>query len=156
MNCVFTGGNMMGKQDSIRVCSKEGERLNGLGMMMLQYLEQNFTDFEYKVKEGLRIRGSFVTEVDGGVAVTISFNGATVLLENGVAENSDLHLISSYLMLSNVLSGKANPFCGVIRGNIRMMFMPKRPIQAIRLLRLLKVPSDFIAKNEKGDSAEDI
>jgi hypothetical protein len=52
MNCVFTGGNMMGKQDSIRVCSKEGERLNGLGMMMLQYLEQNFTDFEYEESGG--------------------------------------------------------------------------------------------------------
>ena len=43
--------------------------------MMLQYLEQNFSDFQYKVDQGLRIRGNVAVEVDKGIAVTINFQG---------------------------------------------------------------------------------
>lgn len=128
----------------ISVCAKEGQALNGLGMMMSQYLEQNFADFEHKVQAGLRIRGRVCVEVEKGIAATVSFQGDKILIENGVGKDPDLYLQSSYLLLAKILSGKANPFVEVMQGNIKLRALPRRPIQSLKVLRLLKIPPELL------------
>ncbi len=112
--------------------------------MMSQYLEQNFADFEHKVQAGLRIRGRVCVEVEKGIATTLSFQGDKLLIENGVGENPDLYLQSSYLLLSKILSGKANPFVEVMRGNIKLRAFPRRPIQSLKVLGFLKIPPELL------------
>ena len=129
---------------TISVCAKEGQALNGLGMMMSQYLEQNFADFKHKVEAGLRIRGRVCVEVEKGIATTLSFQGDEIEIENGVGEDPDLYLQSSYLLLSKILSGKANPFVEVMRGNIKLRAFPRKPIQSLKVLRFLKIPAELL------------
>ena len=68
----------MKSKSKMIVTSPYEECLNGLGMMMTQYLEQNFEDFAYKTKQALGIRGRVVVEVEHGIAVTISFEGEKI------------------------------------------------------------------------------
>lgn len=130
----------------IIVGSPNGEYLNGLGKMMIQYLEQNFTDFAHKTKQALGIRGRVVVEVEKGIAITIFFEGERIRIENGISSCPDLHLISSYSILANVLSAKANPLIEFIRGNIKLASFLKRPVQALKILRFLQIPSELVIK----------
>jgi len=114
----------------VSVRAAEGQALNGLGMMLLQYLEQNLDEFEQKGEAALRLKARVSVEVEKGIATTLSFRGDTIEIENGVGRNPDLHLQSSYLLLSRVLTGKANPYLEVARGNIKLRAFPKRPIQS--------------------------
>ena len=134
----------MDRSPRISVCAREGQDLNGLGMMIQQYLEQNFDDFEDKVEAGRRIRGQVSVEVEKGIGTTLSFLGDRILIENGVGERPDLHVSSSYLLLSQLLVGKANPFVEVMRGNLKLQAVPKRPVQSLKVLRFLKIPPELL------------
>lgn len=128
----------------IAVLAQEGQGLNGLGMMIQQYLEQNFADFDHKVKAGLRIRGRVCVEVEKGIATTVSFQGEEIRIENGAGEDLDLYLQSSYLLLANILSGKANPFLEVMKRNIKLRAFPRKPIQSLKILSFLKIPPELL------------
>jgi hypothetical protein len=130
----------------ISVCAQEGQDLNGLGMMMQQYLEQNLADFEHKVREGKRIRGSFTVEMEGGVASTITFEGDKILIQNDVAARPDLYLKGSYMVMSKVIAGQANPFTELLRKNIKMAAFPRRPLQCYRVLRFLRIPAELLGE----------
>jgi len=134
----------MGAPHRVTVCSREGEELNGLGMMMCQYIEQNLADFEYKVRQGLSIRGRVSVEVEKGVAITTRFEGKRIQVENGVCSNPDLFLKSSYITLSEVLSGKASPLRELFKGSLKLGAVPRRPIQSFKILRFLKVPTELL------------
>jgi putative sterol carrier protein len=135
---------MMGFQAPITVCSREEQGLNGLGMMMQQYLEQNLSDFPHKSQEGRRIRGSFTVEMEGGVPSTIIFQGGRILIQNGVAAKPDLHLKGSYMVMSKVIAGQANPFSELLRKKIKMASFPRRPLQCFRVLRFLRIPPELL------------
>jgi hypothetical protein len=134
----------MSPSPQISVASREGESLNGLGMMLQQYLEQNLAEFEQKAEAAHRIRGSVSVEVEKGIAVTLSFLGNRILIENGVAQRPDLHLNGSYLLLSKILSGKASPFVEVMRGNIKLQAFPRKPLESLKVLRFLKIPPELL------------
>jgi hypothetical protein len=135
------------KSSPIPVSAVEGQSLNGLGMMIQQYLEQNFAEFEHKVEAGRRIRGRVCVEVEKGIATTVSFQGEEVQIENGSGENLDLYLQSSYLLLANVLSGKANPFVEVMKGNIKLRAVPRKPVQSLKILSFLKIPPELLVES---------
>lgn len=128
----------------VSVIEAEGEQLNGLGMMMSQYMAQNLAEFEYKVKQALLIRCRVAVEVDRGIAITTMFMGERIIIANGVLDKPDLYLKSDYLVLSKVLSGKTNPFLALLRGSIKVKAWPRRPLQAIRVLRFLKIPTELL------------
>lgn len=128
----------------VAVSTVEGERLNGLGMMLAQYLEQNLAEFEEKAERALRLRGRVSVEVEKGVATTVSFLGDRILIENGVCRNPDLHIRGSYLVLANILSGKASPFGEIARGNLKLAGIPARPLRCLKTLAFLKVPSELL------------
>lgn len=128
----------------ISVCEAEGQQLSGLGMMILQYMEQNLAEFEYKVEEGLRIRCRVVVEVDKGIAITTTFMGEKIIIENGVADKPDLYMKSNYLLLAKILSGQASPFMEFLKGNIKLKAWPRKPFQALRVLRFLKIPAELL------------
>jgi hypothetical protein len=79
-----------------------------------------------------------------GIATTASFLGDRSFIESHVCWNPDLYLKSSYLLLSKVLSGKASPYAQVVRGNIKLLAVPKRPIQSLKVLSFLKIPQELL------------
>lgn len=129
----------------IPVVAREGQELNGLGMMVLQYLEQVFAEYPLKAETVPRIRCRIGMEVEKGIAVTVSFQGDKVVLENGVGENPTLHIKGPYLLLSRILCGTASPFVELLRGRIKLMAFPRRPIQSLKVLHLLKIPPEVRA-----------
>ncbi len=132
------------KPAPVAVSTVEGERLNGLGMMLVQYLEQNLAEFEQKARGALRLRGRVSVEVEKGVATTVSFLGDRILVENGVCRNPDLHIRGSYLVLAKILSGQASPFGEIARGNIKLARIPVRPVECLKTLAFLKVPRELL------------
>ncbi len=134
----------MNSKPRISVYHPEKQELNGLGMMMLQYMEQNFEEFEYKVKQGLRLQGKVAVEVEKGISTTITFQGEKVRIENGIGDKPDLYLKSSYLLLSKVLAGKADPFLQILRGNLKLMIFPRKPFMSIKILRFIKIPAELL------------
>ena len=134
----------MTSRASICVLEAEGQQLNGLGMMMLQYLEQNPAGSDYKVEEGLRIRCRVAVKAEKGIAVATDFLGELIVLENGVSPDPDLHLKSTYLLLTKILSGTARPIWKLMKGNFKLGAWPKRPIQALRVLRFLKIHAELL------------
>ncbi len=129
----------------VSVIEAEGEPLNGLGMMMSQYMAQNLAEFEYKEKQALAIRCRVAVEVNKGFAITTVFTGERIIIANGVLEELDLYLKSDYLVLSKVLSGKTSPFFALLKGSIKVKAWPRRPFQAIRVLRFLKIPKELLS-----------
>ncbi len=138
------GGVAGGSSSGIRVCARDDQSLNGLGMMLQQYLEQNLDEFDDKRKVAGRLRACVSVEVEKGIATTVSFEGDRILIENGVGNRPDLHLQASYLLLTQVLTGKANPYAEVLRGNMKLKAFPKRPIQSLKTLGFLKVPEELL------------
>jgi hypothetical protein len=137
-------GVAAGSSSGIPVCARDEQSLNGLGMMLQQYLEQNLDEFEDKRRVARRLRACVSVEVEKGIATTVSFEGDRILIENGVGTNPDLHLKASYLLLTQVLTGKASPYAEVLRGNIKLKAFPKRPIQSLKTLGFLKVPPELL------------
>ncbi len=138
----------MKSKSRITLVCNEKQNLNGLGMMILQYLDQNLTEFEDKVQEGLRIRGTFSVELEGGIASSIIFQGNQILIQNDVSSKPDLHLKGSYLLMSKVIVGQANPFIELLRKNIKLAAFPRRPIQSYRVLRFLKIPRKLLVDSK--------
>ena len=134
----------MDSNTQIEVRAAGEQPLNGMGMMILQYLEQNLADFEHKVEEGLRLQCCVTIEVDKGITTTVDFKGETIEVSNDAVPSPDLYLKSSYLLFANVLSGKANPVWETLRGKIKLKQLPKKPFQALRVLRFLKIPPELI------------
>ncbi len=127
----------------------EDQKTNGLGMMIGQYLEQNLDEFEEKVRQALKLRITTSVEVEKGIATTLNFNRDDILIQNGVTEDTQLHLKSSYAVLADVLSGKVNPLKGVLDGRIRLGKVPVgRLFQSLRLLSFLKIPKELLVREE--------
>jgi len=138
---------MPGFKNRISVQSSSDQQLNGLGMIIQQYLEQNFEDFDYKVEEGLKLRGCITVEVEKGISTTIHFHGSTIQIENGVARDPDLYMSSSYLLLAKMLTGQASPIWGILQRKIKIKIRPKRLIQLFKIFQFLKVPRELIVKS---------
>jgi hypothetical protein len=138
----------------VSVSTVEGERLNGLGMMLVQYLEQNLAEFEEKVERALRLRGRVSVEVEKGVATTVSFLGDRILIENGVCRNPDLHVRGSYLVLTKILTGKASPYRELLRGNLKLVGIPMRPVECLKALAFLKVPAELLIEPQPSRRRE--
>ncbi|MFH0728988.1 MAG: SCP2 sterol-binding domain-containing protein [Pseudomonadota bacterium] len=129
---------------TISILVEEGITLNGMGQMMRQYLEQNLADFPEKVEQALRLRYCISVEVERGIASTIRFEGETICLQNGVAAGADLQLKGSYHTLAKILCGQVNPLGAILKGRIKVMRVPRRPVQALRTLRFLQIPPELL------------
>ncbi|MFO7962886.1 MAG: SCP2 sterol-binding domain-containing protein [Desulfobacterales bacterium] len=141
---------MTDHEKTIPVDFVKDEKTNGLGMMIGQYLEQNLDEFDDKVRQARRLNIVTSVEVEKGIATTISFSPDRIVIQNGVSGNAHLHLKSSYMTLADVLSGKINPFKGVMSGEIKIEKIPmSKPLGALRLLRFLKIPEELLVEGRK-------
>ncbi len=124
---------------SIPVIKIEGQKLNGLGNMILQFMQQEIGGIEYKSEAARKISCTMSMAVEGGVSVSISFSGNRILVENGIVYRPDMYIAAPYLLMADILCGKANPVLEVLKDNIKMKAMPRKPFQAFKVLGLLKL-----------------
>ncbi|MBW2624280.1 MAG: hypothetical protein JRD68_15335 [Deltaproteobacteria bacterium] len=133
----------MKQEKKVEVLAADGEPLNGLGQMMLQYLEQNFNEFDYKSRKALGLRGVVTIEVEKGIASTLSFMGEKIVIQNGIGLKPTLHLQGPYLAFTKFLSGQASPYLELLKRNIKLKKWPTHPIRCIKILNFLKIPAEF-------------
>jgi phosphohistidine swiveling domain-containing protein len=132
-------------QSAISIEYDQAEKANGLGLMIGQYLEQNLSEFEDKVKQGRKLSINTTVAADKGISTTIKFSGNRIFIQNGVSADTHLHLEGSYAVLAKVLSGTLNPAAAVIGRDIKIVKIPAtKPFQAIRLLNFLKIPEELL------------
>jgi len=130
----------MSTEPIITICGKEGQKLNGLGNMVLQFMQQEFGALEDKARTARRIKCIMSMEVEeGGISITISFEGDRIVVENGVVDKPDLYMKGPYMLMTDILCGKVNPILEVLKGNIKMKSIPKKPFQAFKVLGILKL-----------------
>ena len=135
----------MDNQNTISIEYDQNEKVNGLGIMIGQYLSQNLEEFEDKVKQGKKLHISTSVEVEKGISTTIKFSGDRIFIQNGITPDTHLHLKSSYAVLAKVLSGTLNPAAGVLGKEIKIIKIPAtKPFQALRLLSFLKIPEELL------------
>ena len=129
----------MESEPIIRICKLEDESPNGLASMVTQFLQQDFADFEYKPQAATKIYCTLSMEVEGGIAVTLMFLGNKILVLNGTVGRPDLHIQGSYVVMTDVMTGRVNPVVGVLTGKIRLKRIPRRILHALKVMRLLKI-----------------
>ena len=140
----------MNTTQTITVTSPPGQKLNGLGMMVTQFLRQVFAESPSAIKDALRTRCVISMEMGKETAGTISFQGPQVMVENGIAPKPDLHIGGDYLDLSGVLSGKLNPVVGVLQGKVKIKSIPRltRLLHCLRVMKILKSPPEITVSEE--------
>jgi hypothetical protein len=124
---------------SIPIYKLDGQKLNGLGNMILQFMQQEIGGLEYKSEAARKISCTMSMAVEGGISVSISFSGNRILVENGIINRPDMYIEAPYLLMTDILCGKANPILGVLKGKIKMKAIPRKPFQAFKVLGLLKL-----------------
>ena len=136
----------MESEATVRICKLEDESPNGLASMVTQFLQQDFADFEYKARAASKIYCTLSMEVDGGIAITLLFLGDKILVLNGTVARPDLYLKASYMVMTDVISGKINPVLGVVTGKIRLKGIPRRILHVLKVMRLLKIEQGLESK----------
>ena len=134
----------MKNKKKIPVVYSTDESINGLGMMMGQYMEQLIEGCPNKSKLAKKLKISTSVEMDKGIASTVIFDRNTIHIKNGVTENTDMHIKSDYMAFANILSGKANPVKQILKGQVKILKHPiKKPIQTLMLMFFLRIPKDI-------------
>jgi putative sterol carrier protein len=129
----------MKSESTIPIYQLEGQKLNGLGSMILQFMQQEIAASEEKSKKARKLSCTMSMAVEGGISVTISFAGNRILVENGIALRPDMYMHASYLLMTDILCGKVNPVSEFFKGKIKLKAIPRRPIQALKVLGILKL-----------------
>ena len=144
----------MSSETSIDIIPRGEGNLSGLGMMMKQYLEQNLAEFDYKVRQGLGLRGRVSVTVEKSIAVTVTFDGSKIYIENGIQGRPDLNLKGSFVVMAGILSGQADPLMEVARRRVKLGGIPRRPLMALNILKFLKVPEELLVEGRRPRPGE--
>jgi putative sterol carrier protein len=116
---------------------KEGEELNGLGVMLKEIMDRNLKDAN-KYKSVEKVKGSVVIkESTSGVAVTLYLDQGKLELQNDAIAKPTAYMEAGFENLAHVSSGQLNPIVAILTGKLRSRGNP---------LLLLKVSKIMVLK----------
>ena len=121
----------------IQVRGKEGEELNGLGVMLKEIMDTNLEDPE-KYKSVEKVKASVVIrESTSGVAVTLHLNQGKLELQNDAVARPTAYMEAGFENLAHISSGQLNPIVAILTGKLKSRGNP---------LLLLKIPKIMVLK----------
>jgi hypothetical protein len=124
----------------VRVILVDGEAASGLGEMTCQYLQQILEEDPSKRRQALGLRGRLGLEAaEGGIAVTLSFEGEEIRIQNGLLEPVDAYIAGPFQLLIEVLGGQANPYREVLRRRLRVRPSLRRPLFGLRAYGFMRL-----------------
>jgi len=133
----------MGGEQEVRVVLVGGEASSGLAQMTHQYLEQTLAEVPAKRGEALGLRGRLGLQADeGGVAVTLSFEGEEIRIQDGLLVPLDAYIAGPFQLLLEVLGGRANPYGEVLRGRLRVRPSLRRPLFGLRAYQFMRLAEE--------------
>jgi putative sterol carrier protein len=112
---------------------KEGEELNGLGVMLKEIMDTNLEDPEkYRSVEKV-IASVVIRESTSGVAVTLHLNQGKLELQNDAIAKPTAHMEAGFENLAHISAGQLNPVVAILTGRLKSRGNP------LLLLRISKI-----------------
>ena len=116
---------------------KEGEELNGLGMMLKDIMDANLADPETQ-KSVEKVKASVVIrESTSGVAVTLHLNQGELELRNDAIAKPTAYMEAGFENLAHISAGQLNPIVAILTRKLKSSGNP---------LLLLKISRIMVAK----------
>ena len=116
---------------------KEGEELNGLGVMLKEIMDANLKD-PRKYKSVEKVKGSMVIrESTSNVAVTLRLQQGRLELQNDAIAKPTAYMEAGFENLAHISSGQLNPIVAILTGKLKSRGNP---------LLLLKVSKIMVLK----------
>jgi hypothetical protein len=141
----------MAGDGDVRVILVDGEAASGLGQMTCQYLQQVLEEAPSKREQALGLRGRLGLEADeGGVAITLTFRGEEILIENDLLRPLDAYIAGPFQLLIEVLGGQANPYREVLRRRLRVRPSLRRPLFGLRTYGFMRLTQPGEGAGEAG------
>jgi putative sterol carrier protein len=119
------------------VNAKEGEELNGLGVMLKEIMDINLkAPRKYKSVE--KVKGSVVIkESTSGVAVTLYLDQGKLELQNDAIAKPTAYMEAGFENLAHISSGQLSPIAAILTGRLKSRGNP---------LLLLKISKIMVLK----------
>ena len=106
---------------------KEGEELNGLGLMLKEIMDTNLKDpAKYKSVEKMKA-SVVIKESTSGVAVTLCLDQGKLELQNDAIAKPTAYMEAGFENLAHISSGQLNPIVAILtrrlksRGNLLVL-----------------------------------
>ena len=116
---------------------KEGEELNGLGLMLKEIMDTNLADPD-KRKSVEKVKASVVIrETTSGVAVTLHLNQGKLELQNDAIAKPTAYMEAGFENLAHISAGQLNPIVAILTRKLKSKGNP---------LLLLKISKIMVAK----------
>ena len=116
---------------------KEGEELNGLGLMLKDMMDTNLKD-PAKYKSVEKVKASVVIkESTSGVAVTLCLDQGKLELQNDAIAKPTAYMEAGFENLAHISSGQLNPIVAILTGRLKSGGNP---------LLLLKISKIMVVK----------
>lgn len=98
---------------------KEGEKLNGLGVMLKEIIDENLRDPK-KNKAVENLKGSVVVkETSTGVAVTLHFRQGEIEIQNDAIDKPSAYMEAGFENLAYISSGQIGPTRALLTGKMK-------------------------------------
>jgi putative sterol carrier protein len=116
---------------------KEGEELNGLGLMLKDIMDTNLKDpAKYKSVEKMKA-SVVIKESTSGVAVTLCLDQGKLELQNDAIAKPTAYMEAGFENLAHISSGQLNPIVAILTGRLQSGGNP---------LLLLKISKIMVVK----------
>jgi putative sterol carrier protein len=116
---------------------KEGEELNGLGLMLKEIMDTNLKDpAKYKSVEKMKA-SVVIKESTSGVAVTLCLDQGKLELQNDAIAKPTAYMEAGFENLAHISSGQLNPIVAILTGRLQSGGNP---------LLLLKISKIMVVK----------
>jgi putative sterol carrier protein len=116
---------------------KEGEELNGLGLMLKEIMDTNLKDpAKYKSVEKMKA-SVVIKESTSGVAVTLCLDQGKLELQNDAIAKPTAYMEAGFENLAHISSGQLNPIVAILTGRLKSGGNP---------LLLLKISKIMVVK----------
>ena len=113
---------------------KEGEELNGLGMMLKDIMDTNLADPE-KHKSLEEVKASVVVrESTSGVAVTLYLNRGELELRNDAIDKPTAYMEAGFENLAHISAGQLNPVVAILTGRLKSRGNPLLLLKISRIM----------------------
>ncbi len=117
------------------------EGANILAKLLKQHIDAIVEADAGKVKAALNIRGKLgLHSTEPEAEATLVFDGAGVLIKNGMAPDCDGKITGPLKLQTETLIGVANPYREMLHRTLKVSFKLSRPLFTLTSYSFLKVP----------------
>ncbi len=120
-----------------------GGASSGLASIVQQYLEQHLSESDDRRLRAARLRGRIaLTATDYDASVTVEFSGDRIAIRDGAEPPLDAKIAGPYLILTQLLQGRANPLIEHLRGRLKVSSRLRKFLFPLRVHNLMKLPRE--------------